>query len=471
MRFGSVVSGAVAAVLLLGSLGCGSDDGLAVGAGASDGSSNSSAPQVPSPTSAVAGGEGGSDGTSSANATPGVGGGDFTSSAGSGVPEACLGEDFLTDLGKDHVMVGARLDEPLAATTPLDLRYTHLTGLLPDGEGPCESCATGCVTDGMSCSSEEPGGCDWWGCWPSDDDVPGAYLRDFAATARERGQIPMVTYSMVVSSSGADEGVAEIVAMNDAAYLRRYLSDFRFVLQSLGEGPALVQVEPGFWGYVQQLDPNPYATPAAVPEANPEECGDEEPSIAGLGRCLVKMARLHAPDAKIGLHGSGWSTAIDVLQNDDTSVDVVAEATALGAFLSATAPDADLVFIDATDRDAGYSASIGRETWWDDTNMTLPNFHQAFDWSRTLSETMARPHLWWQLPFGNMSLPGGSTQWTDNRLDYFFSHMGEVAAAHGVGIAFGAGAGGQVTAESDGGNFASKASDYADAGGQPLCLE
>ncbi len=391
--------------------------------------------------------------------------------AGAGTPGDCAGSELLGALGVEHVMVGASLTDELAAVTALDLRYVYLSGALPDGEGPCAACDVGCTAQGASCANDSAGGCAWWGCWQSDQQAPGAYVRDFAETARARGQIPMITYYLLLQSSGVGEGLAEIGAVNDPSYLARYLADFRLVLESLGDGPALVHVEPDFWGYAQQANPDPHAIPAAVPSANPQDCGAQEPTLAGLGRCLVAMARIHAPTVKIGLHGSAWATGVDVLQNTDPELNLAAHASAVGGFLAAIAPDADLVFVDASDRDAGYYASIGREAFWDETNTTLPDFAQAFAWSRGVSDAMSRPHLWWQLPYGNPMLSGEPAQWNDNRVDYYLSHMDEVAAARGVGVAFGAGAEGQVTAESDGGHFVALANAYAESGGQPACVD
>lgn len=54
-------------------------------------------------------------------------------------------------------------------------------------------------------------------------------------------------------------------------------------------------------------------------------------------------------------------------------------------------------------------------------------------------------------------------------MDYFFGHMGEVAAAHIVGLFFGAGMGGMTTPETDGGNLVAKTTAYRSAGGSKLC--
>jgi hypothetical protein len=185
---------------------------------------------------------------------------------------------------------------------------------------------------------------------------------------------------------------------------------------------------------------------------------------------MIAMARKYAPNAKVGLHASSWATRMDVLQNRDAAFNVTAEAHKVADFLlKLGAADGDFIVLDALDRDAGYYETQGRRAWWDATNATLPHFHQAFAWARALSERLGKPNFWWQLPVGHMGLPNVTTQWRDNRVDYFFAHTAEVAAAHGVGFAFGAGAGGQTTPETDLGNLVGKVQAYKLAGGQPPC--
>jgi hypothetical protein len=47
--------------------------------------------------------------------------------------------------------------------------------------------------------------------------------------------------------------------------------------------------------------------------------------------------------------------------------------------------------------------------------------------------------------------------------------MDEVAAAHGVGVVYGAGADGNTTPETDGSVLAGRTSAYVTGGGTPLC--
>lgn len=416
-----------------------------------------------------AGGAGGSGNAGGAGGSGNAGGsGGAGAQAGGGGVEACLGSSLLAELGKDHVMVGVSTGDATTAAAPFDLRYMYLSGGYPDGAGPCDSCAQNCTSGGQSCSNAV--GCAWWGCWQYDQDPPGAYVRSFVQEAQQNGQIPMITYYEVLQASGVAEGQPEVDAMNDPAFLPRFFADMRFLLQQIGNAPAIVHVEPDFWGYAQQTGQSPHALPAPVPTANPLDCAAEEASIAGVGRCLSAMAAKYAPNAKLALHGSPWATNFDVVANTDPGFDVAGHAAQLGAFLAECAPDAELVVVDGSDRDAGFDESNGQDTWWDETNQSLPNFHQAFAWSKALSESLGKPHLWWQLPVGNSTLPNVTNQWKDNRVEYFFAHMDEVAAAHGVGAAFGAGEGQQTTPESDGGLLVSSVQAYAAAGGEPLCL-
>ncbi|HYO66148.1 MAG TPA: hypothetical protein VEU33_08705, partial [Archangium sp.] len=80
---------------------------------------------------------------------------------------------------------------------------------------------------------------------------------------------------------------------------------------------------------------------------------------------------------------------------------------------AAGAAQGDFIVVETSDRDAQwYQVRLGEPNhWWDASNTTLPHFHQALRWSRALSERVGKPHLWWQVPLGNMSLPGRSTQW------------------------------------------------------------
>jgi len=441
-------SSVAALVLLLSAVACGSSSKSNAGANAGSGNTAGSG--------AVA------SGGATNNENP------VTIGIADGTDGTCLAANFLHTLGEHQFLIGGSVTDATAKVAPFDIRYLYISGGFNDGSAPCASCASGCSTQGTTCANSGKG-CAWWGCWQYDQDPPGAYVRGFVATAQTNHQIPMITLYTILQASGAKEGAGEVTAVADVAFMSKYFAQFRFLLQQLGSDVALLHLEPDFWGYAQQVNADPAQIPAAVATANAMDCGSQPNTITGFASCLVDMTHHYATKTKGSLHGSGWATGMDALSNNSAALDVAGEAQKLAAFLKAAAPDADFITIDASDRDAGWYKTQNRQTFWDATNATLPNFKQAFTWSKALAEAAQKPVLWWQVPVGNMSLPNKDGQWQDNRLDYFFAHLYEAAAADAFGVAFGAGAGGQTTFETDGGHGISLVEAYAKTSGQAPC--
>jgi hypothetical protein len=374
-----------------------------------------------------------------------------------------------------RLAVGYAGDVQVAGSGGFDLRYQYLAGVL----APDPACLAPGRASAVGCGSA------WWGTWQWDQVPPGQFVRDFASGTAAAGLRPMFTYYLILPAAqarlGVGEGTAEAtVAARDLAFMRAYLDDFRFFLRQVGVAPAVVHVEPDFWGYAQHAaraaGTDAHGLPARVASANPTDCAAAEESIAGLGRCMISMVRRYAPNALVGLHGSAWASGFDCVFNTALSLDVAAEGRRTADFLlAAGAGCADLVVIDISDRDAGwYQRQVPpRNSWLDGSNSVLPTFTQAFTWSRAVADRAGRKVLWWQVPVGNMALPNacdasGSGTNQDDKLDYFFDHPDRVAASGAAGMAFGAGASCQTTPENDGGHLRSRAAALAAAGGQPL---
>jgi hypothetical protein len=361
------------------------------------------------------------------------------------------------------LLVGFAGSATTAAKPGFHLHYQYISGVI----APSADCLAAGRAKAAGC------GADWWGTWQWDQDPPGAFVRGFVADAEAAHLLPMFTYYVLLPASGVAEGAPEVTqAARDPYFLRRYLNDFRFFLAQLGCHRALVHLEPDFWGYAQQeavrTGGSAATLPAAVRSANPADCGGEQDTIAGLGRCMVAMVRKWAPNAKVGLHASAWATNFDCVLNTSASLDVAAKGTQTAAFLdSAGAASSDFVVVDIADRDAGWRDAQGQHTWINVTS-TLPSYAQAFAWSRAVADGTGKSLLWWQVPVGNMSLPNTINRWKDNKVDYFFDHPDLVVGSGAVGMAFGAGEGAQTTPETDGGHLWSRAASLYSIGGQPL---
>jgi hypothetical protein len=257
-------------------------------------------------------------------------------------------------------------------------------------------------------------------------------------------------------------------AATNVGIMTRYYNDWRFLLQQIGQTKAMLHIEPDFWGYVRQAG-DPTTLAAAVASANPTDCATLPATIGGMGQCMISMVRKYAPHALVGLQGSAWNIA----GNASASVNVATDANAVATVLAACGQSmADFVVVETSDRDAGYYQTVqSRDTWWDPTDTALPDYAQDLAWIKALTEALGVPALYWQTPLGNSMQSNVMNHYQDNRVDYFLAHMNELAAAHGVGAAFGAGDGNQTTPESDGGNFVTLAKAYfsGSGGGQALC--
>jgi hypothetical protein len=319
------------------------------------------------------------------------------------------------DLAGDHNQDGA-----YTVGVTLDLHYAYLVGLQGQGGWP-----------------------DW--------NPNGSFVNIMTDTAASKGVVPMFTlYSMAAWGEG------NLDALTNSGYMSAYWSGARLLFQRLAlfDRPAVVHLEPDFWGFLQQRRPDPKSQAVLIRTFAPE-CGDLPEDATGMGRCLVRLSRQIAPKVVIGFHASSWAGSPGA---------VTSYLNSLGA------QEADIVVVETLDRDAGcFEARVdpgcqrgGGPWYWDEGNQRSPNFREHLAWARAIFDGVSRPILWWQMPFGVPSdTPGGSPgRYRDNRVRYLFAHVNEFVQAGGVGAVFGVGAINQTTINSDGGQFRSAVGTY-----------
>jgi len=288
-------------------------------------------------------------------------------------------------------------------------------------------------------------GSDGWRGWNSPD---GDYSRKVMDEAKMFGSVPMFTYYQIALE--LEWGNNEI----EQSKLMQYLADLKLMFQYMGKfgKPAMVQLEPDFFGYLQQRYPDPSKLKANIQGF--ADCQSFPNTAPGLMRCIVNMGHKTAPKVKIGYHASQWG---DWYDETDKNADVEKHARSVADFLlSMGAAETDFVTMEVLDRDAGYyEATSDRKEYWDESNRTLPNFHAFFRWAKAVHDRIKLPILYWQLPLGVPSnTPGGTPKhYRDNRVKYFFNHPEEVAATGAFGMVFGRGEDTQTTVDTDGFQF------------------
>lgn len=287
------------------------------------------------------------------------------------------------------------------------------------------------------------------GGWP-DWNSGGTFVNIITDSSDKHGVTPMFTlYQMAAWGDGNLAGLA------DDGYMKAYWDGVKLMFQRLGVfgKPAVVQFEPDFWAYLLQQKKT---TTLVKVKAFAPDCADLTNDPAGMGHCLVRLARKYAPKTLVGFHVSSFGTPTS---------EVVAFHKSIGA------DTGDLLVIETLDRDAGCFEAKGPECtrtgsfYWDETNTKSPNFKEHLTWAKSIHDGLGLPLLWWQMPFGVPSTtPGGTPgHYRDNRVKYLFAHVDEFVAAGGVGAVFGTGAGNQTYITTDGNQFKNAVTKYFSA--------
>ncbi len=285
------------------------------------------------------------------------------------------------------------------------------------------------------------------GDWTTWNSPAGAYVGVVASEAAQVGAIPMYTvYQMATNGDG------NLADLSDSTFMTRYWSNIRVLFQqiALSGRPALVNLEPDFWGYAEQQSNQDPTSLTALVTLN-ADCASLTDDIVGLTGCLVKMAREYAPQAYIGFPPSDWG--------GNSTAQVVRFMQAIGA------QQADFIVMETLDRDSGCfeispqpsDCARGGGTWyWDETNQTTPNFTQHLASVQLFHDGLGElPVIWWQTPMGvPSSTPGGTPgQYRDDREDYFLKHPSQLTAVGGLAVVFSPGDGNQTAITSDNGQF------------------
>jgi hypothetical protein len=344
-------------------------------------------------------------------------------------------------MGKSTVLIGRTSIDALSVAAPFDAQYQYVVS------SPAPSSDLYTAT---SC----PNGTNWWGCAGGSIGglIPNVEARAAQATylGKSYPQTVMWTWFELGLLAPVNKWQDEVTAVNQVDLLTRYLNDYRFFLQKIGTSHDMIDLEPDFFGFARGYGPLDQ-DPAQVTAANPTDCGDQANTVAGLAHCLIAMTRKYAPNTAVGLHLTCWDWPGNV---DKCAKDYVT----LGG------KGADFLVGEVESTDAGLNAKLGNgNSFWSDQKWAT----QLAYWKQ-MAEAVGHPIVVWQIPIGNMAQNNTDYHYQDDKVDWLFSHMDQVASAHVGALMFGQGSDLSTTAESDGGNLFAKTIAYRNAGGTPL---
>src|SRR5262252_2542249 len=233
-----------------------------------------------------------------------------------------------------------------------------------------------------------------WLHWQDAAAPAGQFAADYLAASGGAGYIPFLPYYVLLQSnpsSGADEGARDYGNLNNPATMNAYYSSFKVLMQRAGAygRPAVVLVEPDFWGFMQAKARalgvgGADGIPASVASSGFADVAGYPNTVAGFGRALLHLRDALAPNVAMAVHASEWASGTDISTSVSAGVDAAAEADRTAAFLATTGAW-DLVTTDVDDHDADWWVATGRASaqythWWDPANVKFPNFRRWETW-------------------------------------------------------------------------------------------
>ncbi len=286
--------------------------------------------------------------------------------------------------------------------------------------------------------------------WTQFNSPPGHYVDVVAAAADSIGAVPMFTiYQIIIGGENNPATLSNLSLMQDYWDHTVLLFDRLAVYNK----PALINIEPDFWGYAYNFSPSHDPTQKFAHVQITPDCAHLPNNVRGMAQCFLAIARKRAPKALLGFppsdFGFGTQNVINFM-ND------------LGA------DEADFIVMQTMDRDAGCfeirgpeCSRSGSDWYWGQAQYDA-HFAEARQYHEGIG---GLPLVWWQTPMGVPSLLFGGThqRWRDNRVDYFLRHPQQIVDAGGAAVVFGKGASNQTGIATDGGHFQERWSAYIGA--------
>lgn len=325
---------------------------------------------------------------------------------------------------------------------------------------------------------------------------------DYARIVHAYGYLPVLSYFRIDGDKwgpasapagctgtclSGDSAKRNLDHLGDPGFMHYYFDGLISAFKALNaqyNGPLLMHFEPDLSGYAQMLvndrtrcgsdclptvtAESPAAVIAAVALSGETDLTNFPNTLQGFYLAVLHLRDLYAPRVLLAYHVSDWATA-DVYRKttpDDPTNDISESTAAVDAnaladrVASFAAQDGastdpslslpgdptsryDLLFNDVDDHDAAFGELHGNPNyWWDTENIDVPNFTRWETYIHRITSDTGLKAMVWQVPLGNTVFYTENDtmgHYQDNKTEYFFDHIPELAAAGLIGAIFGNG--------------------------------
>ncbi len=300
---------------------------------------------------------------------------------------------------------------------------------------------------------------DWWN-WHTE------FVKRFCDDAARRGYIPVISIYMLQQApiefgcSGSEYDKI-YCAINNPAIMEIFWQKFIRMCHEIKSSLAsyvIIHVEPDMLGYLQQRAINENKSPRDLTAFTGNSRYPD--NLVGMHQRMIDIVQEIIPNkGLLAFHVSLWGNVISLKDNEEKYLDIKKLAEQTASFLKELSPNFDLIFMDWSDRDAGFDG-----VWWDKRNISFPNFSRVLMFTNYISVLTGKKVILWQIPIGNETLPNKPNQYADNRLDYVFDYAKDIARSGIISLLFGAGIPGMTTQFTDGGYLKERALNYCREG-------
>lgn len=239
----------------------------------------------------------------------------------------------------------------------------------------------------------------------------GSFATAFARDSRANGTIPFFSYYVLQQTPPVaklkDEQDKVVRGLADKQVVRKVVTDIRLALRRIGEagqGPAVLQVEPDLWGYVQQrFGDDANRVRVRLRGSDPAAKGLPE-TLPGFARLITRIRNAEAPSTLLAYPVSIFGTNKDIIgsQPDEAELDRMADSSV--RFWRSAGRPWDVLTFEYANRNAGYAIHVDglprADVWW-----TPSDYQRHLRYVSDVLRATKRPGMLWQVPPGNTVSP------------------------------------------------------------------
>lgn len=246
-----------------------------------------------------------------------------------------------------------------------------------------------------------------WTAWRNGS---GSFVSSYVEESRAAQTIPFFSYYVLQETPPASRRSAEpdkvVDGLANALVVRRVANDIRGALQRLGRagGPAVLQIEPDMWGYLQQRFGDDAADSRVKLKGVSRFATGLPSNLRGFARMVTRMRNAEAPNVLLAYPVSIFGTHKDIKGSapDENEVRTMVDRSV--RFWRSAGSPFDLMTFEYANRNAGYQIKVdgvpSEEARW-----TAADHSRHLAYVRGVLGASRRPGILWQVPPGNTARP------------------------------------------------------------------